>query len=91
MVRVEPAGDGVGVVSIAVAAEARGGGRSRPLLEAGLDAARPANPGRRFRAWIRPDNVPSIRLFRDAGFTGPAVRPATPAGAPPDVVVLERD
>jgi RimJ/RimL family protein N-acetyltransferase len=91
MVRVEPAEDGLLVVSVSVAAEERGRGRSRPLLEAGLAAARPAEPGRRFRAWIRPSNAASVRLFRGAGFTRPAIRPVAPVGAPPDVVVLERD
>jgi RimJ/RimL family protein N-acetyltransferase len=91
MVRVEPADDDVLVVSVAVAREVRGSGRSRPLLETGLAAARTAEPGRRFRAWIRPSNGASVRLFRGAGFARPAVRPVAPEGAPPDVVVLERD
>jgi RimJ/RimL family protein N-acetyltransferase len=91
MVRVEPADDDVLVVSVAVAREVRGSGRSRPLLETGLAAARTAEPGRRFRAWIRPSNGASVRLFRGAGFARPAVGPVAPAGAPPDVVVLERD
>ncbi len=91
MVRVEPADDGLLVVSVSVAAAERGGGRSGPLLEAGLVAARAAEPGRRFRAWIRPSNGASVRLFRGAGFAQPAVLPVAPEGAPPDVVVLERD
>ena len=91
MVRVEPADDGLLVVSVSVAAAERGSGRSRPQLEAGLAAARAAEPGRRFRAWIRPSNVASVRLFGGAGFSRPAARPVAPVGAPPDVVVLERD
>jgi UDP-2,4-diacetamido-2,4,6-trideoxy-beta-L-altropyranose hydrolase len=91
MVRVEPADDDVLVVSVAIARDARGSGRSRPLLDAGLAAARNAEPGRRLRAWIRPTNAASMRLFRGAGFAQPAVRPVAPEGAPPDVVVLERD
>ena len=91
MVRVEPADGGLLVVSVSVAAAERGRGRSRSLLEAGLVAARAAEPGHRFRAWIRPSNGASVRLFRGAGFAQPAVRPVAPEGAPPDVVVLERD
>jgi RimJ/RimL family protein N-acetyltransferase len=91
MVRVEPADDGLLVVSVSVATAERGRGRSRPLLEAGLAAARAAAPGGRFRAWIRPTNAASVRLFSGAGFVQPAVRPVAPEGAPPDVVVLERD
>ena len=91
MVRVEPDDDGVLVVSVSVADAERGRGTSRPLLLAGLEGVGAADPGRRFRAWIRPSNGASVRLFRVAGFAQPAVRPVVPEGAPPDVVVLERD
>lgn len=91
VIRVEPAADGPLVVSIALDPAERGHGRSGPLLAAGLAAARSAVPGATFRAWIRADNHPSLALFARAGFRPPADRPAEPAGAGPDAVVLERD
>jgi RimJ/RimL family protein N-acetyltransferase len=90
-VRVALTADGVLEVGIMLDAAARGTGRSRPLLEAGLAAARVAFPGRRFRAWIRADNAPSLALFAGAGFRPPARPPARPPGAPGDAVVVERD
>ena len=91
VVRVELTPDGCLEVSIALDVTARGAGRSRSLLAAGLAAARSAFPGLRFRAWTRPDNEPSLALFRGAGFEVPARRPASPAEAPSDAIVLERD
>lgn len=91
VVRIEPAADGPLVVSIALDPAERGHGRSGPLLDAGLAAARAVLPGATFRAWIRPDNRPSLALFDRAGFRPPAVRPREPAGAGPDAVVVERD
>lgn len=91
VVRVEPAADGPLVVSIALDPAERGHGRSGPLLAAGLAAARSVLPRATFRAWIRADNRPSRALFERAGFRPPAVRPAEPAGAGPEAVVVERD
>lgn len=91
VIRVEPAADGPLVVSIALDPAERGHGRSGPLLAAGLAAAQSTLPGATFRAWIRADNHPSLALFERAGFRPPAVRPAEPAGAGPDDVVVERD
>ena len=76
--RVERATDGALVISISVAPDQRGRGRSRPLLEAGLRATRAAFGAVRFRAWIRADNAPSLALFVGAGFEAPSVPP--PAG-----------
>ncbi len=92
VVRVDLAVDGTLVVGIGLDPRERGMGRSGPLLEAGLMAARAAFPGARFRAWIRPGNAVSLALFRGAGFEPPAVRPSpAPPGAPSGVIVLERD
>lgn len=91
VVRVEPAVDGPFVVSIALDPAERGHGRSGPLLDAGLAAARSVRPGATFRAWIRADNGPSRALFERAGFRPPAVRPTVPSGAGPDAIVVERD
>ena len=92
VVRAEMAGDGALVVSITLDPAERGLGTSRPLLEAGLAAARTAFPGKQFRAWIRPDNRPSLALFRGAGFVPPQRSPTVaPAGADPDAVILELD
>jgi RimJ/RimL family protein N-acetyltransferase len=91
IVRVDRESDGTLGVSVGLDRTERGHGRSRPLLEAGLAAARLAFPGARFRAWIRPTNHASLALFQGAGFTAPQNRPILAPGAPPDVVVLERD
>ena len=88
VVRVDPADDGVHVVSITLDPAVRGRGRSRPLLEAGLEAARAAVSASRFRAWIRDENRASIALFTGAGFEPP---PREPADMPPGWIVLERD
>ncbi|MFI5225136.1 MAG: GNAT family N-acetyltransferase [Candidatus Limnocylindrales bacterium] len=91
IVRIEAAPDRALVVGITVDEAERGRGHSRPLLEAGLAAARVAFPGARFRAWIRADNYRSIALFKSVGFNKPASRPAAPPGAGPDAIVLESD
>jgi RimJ/RimL family protein N-acetyltransferase len=55
-------------VSITVAPEARGHGLARPLLEAGVSAARHAFGYVTIRAQILPGNDASVRLFTAAGF-----------------------
>lgn len=79
------------IVSITIAPADRGRGYATGLLEAGLEAARQAFPGSRFRAWIRIGNAASIALFERAGFRPPASPLATPAGAEGDFIALERD
>jgi L-amino acid N-acyltransferase YncA len=92
VVRVDLAADGALVVSITLDPAERGRGRSRALLEEGLEAARTAYPASRFRAWIRPDNHASVALFTSVGFEPLAAHPATrPRGAGSDALVLERD
>jgi RimJ/RimL family protein N-acetyltransferase len=91
VVRVDMAPDGTLVVSISLDPAQRGLGKSRPLLEAGLSAARAAFPRARFRAWIRHDNSASVALFEGAGFEAPPNPPTDPAGTAPNSVVLERD
>lgn len=66
--RIERTTEGDGEVSIAVAPEARGRGLSRPLLLAGLVAAREELGVRRFVALVRQENDRSLALFRGAGF-----------------------
>ena len=68
VVRFERDAAGVAVVSIIVAAEARGHGFGAVLLDDGLAAARTALRPSAFRAWVRPTNEVSIRLFEGAGF-----------------------
>jgi RimJ/RimL family protein N-acetyltransferase len=62
--------DGTVEVGIGVAADVRGRGVGRELLDAALDAGRrdTSLAARRFVARIRPDNTASIALFTGAGF-----------------------
>jgi RimJ/RimL family protein N-acetyltransferase len=91
VVRVDRSSDDAWVVSIVLAPEERGKGRSAPLLQVGLAAARQAFPGAHFRAWVRAGNAASIALFKRAGFRPPARRPERPAGTPDEFIVVERD
>jgi RimJ/RimL family protein N-acetyltransferase len=61
-------------VSITVAPDARGRGLARPLLDAGVAAARAAFGPVTIRADILPGNDASLRLFTGAGFTPVATR-----------------
>jgi RimJ/RimL family protein N-acetyltransferase len=85
-VRVDRTTEGVGVVSIGLAAVARGHGVGGSLLRAGLAAATSELGIRRARAVVLADNLPSRRLFERAGFTV-----VVGAGIPghPDGLVLE--
>jgi RimJ/RimL family protein N-acetyltransferase len=56
-------------VSVTVAPDARGRGLARPLLEAGVVAARDAFGTVTILAEILPGNQASVRLFKAAGFT----------------------
>ncbi len=67
-------------VSITVAPEARGRGLARPLLEAGVSAARDAFGPVTILADILPGNEASVRLFTAAGFTPVPNRPDTGLG-----------
>jgi RimJ/RimL family protein N-acetyltransferase len=87
-VRVDRAADGVGVVSIGLAAGARGRGLGREVLALGLAAAAAELGIHRARAIVRAANLPSRRLFEGAGFA-PSAGVATPG--PADALTLEAD
>ena len=55
-------------MSITLAPEARGHGLSRPVLAAGEAAFGARHPGAVVVAAILPDNLPSQRLFAEAGY-----------------------
>jgi RimJ/RimL family protein N-acetyltransferase len=78
-VRLDREPDAIGVVSIAVAPEARGAGVARAALDA--LAARDDLGVSTLRALVKPGNAASRRLFRRAGYTE--------VGGP-DPVVFER-
>jgi RimJ/RimL family protein N-acetyltransferase len=71
-------------VSISIAPEARGQGLARPLLDAGVTAARAAFGQVTIRADILPGNEASVRLFTGSGFG-----PATPDESTPGLMTLE--
>ncbi len=60
---------GTARVSYLVAAEARGGGVGRLLLDHGLAKLTEAHPGARAEALVRPANGASCHLFRSGGWT----------------------
>ena len=72
-------------VSITVAPDARGRGLGRPLLEAGIAAAREAFGPVAILADILPGNDASVRLFTSAGFTPVATEDA----GQPGIISLE--
>ena len=79
VVRFERRGHDAVEVSITVAPEARGRGLGRPLLEAGVAAAREAFGPVTILADILPGNEASRRLFAGAGFERVTLEPsATP-------------
>jgi ribosomal protein S18 acetylase RimI-like enzyme len=67
VVRFERGPDGLAVVSITVAPEARGRGVGGVLLERGLATAAELRPAG-FRARVRATNQASLALFHAAGF-----------------------
>lgn len=66
-VRVDLA-DGSGVVSIAVAAVARGGGIGQAMLRAAIEEIAREDAAIQLRALIHPDNIASLRAFERVGF-----------------------
>jgi RimJ/RimL family protein N-acetyltransferase len=87
-VRVDRVADGVGVVSIGLAAYARGRGVGREVLRLGLAAGVAELGIRRARAIVRAANLPSRRLFEGAGFA-PVAGAAAPGEG--DALTLEAD
>jgi L-amino acid N-acyltransferase YncA len=67
MVRFDRA-DGEWEVSINVAPEARGQGAGRALLAEALATFDGAHPGAAVLAWVKPENLASVRLFEAVGF-----------------------
>jgi len=61
--------DRAGVVSIALAAEHRGHGLARRVLQAGIAMHRSRTPSEALTAYIKPENEASLRIFAQAGFT----------------------
>ena len=82
---------GVGEVSVYVAAEARGGGLGRALLDALVELSEQAGYWT-LTAGVFPENVASLRLHRACGFreVGRRERLAELRGVWRDVVLLER-
>ena len=60
--------DGDVAISITVAPSARGRGYGTTLISLGCEALLAERPATHVHAYIRPDNVASLRAFRDAGF-----------------------
>jgi RimJ/RimL family protein N-acetyltransferase len=85
VVRFERRGPDRVEVSITVGPDARGRGLARPLLEAGVVAARAVFGGVTILADVLPGNDASMRLFHAAGFKPLPVD----AGPTPDLIRLE--
>ena len=68
MVRVDTTGPGLGEISVAVAAEARGAGLGRLLVEQGARRAAAELALDSIDAVIKPGNAASLATFRGAGF-----------------------
>lgn len=66
-VRFERAND-LWTLSYSLDTALRGLGLARPLLAAAIDALRARAPGARLQAWVKPDNVASLQVFRRLGF-----------------------
>lgn len=68
-VRFEPEdADGGAEVIISIAGDHRGRGLGTEALRAACEAYRPLGLARRVMAYIKPENVASIRIFEKAGF-----------------------
>jgi UDP-2,4-diacetamido-2,4,6-trideoxy-beta-L-altropyranose hydrolase len=72
-------------ISVTVAPTARARGLATPLIRGSVASAH-ALGVRRIDAYIRPDNVASLRAFEGAGFVAAPRRPAD--GAPLDAVLM---
>ena len=68
VVRFERRADGAAEVSIAIAADFRGRGLGKPLLQCGCEHADRVGFARVFDAEIRTDNLASRKIFEDLGF-----------------------
>jgi RimJ/RimL family protein N-acetyltransferase len=66
--RFDRVGPDLAEVDIAVAPEARGRGIAREILGLGLERVENLLGVTRVRALVKPDNQPSLRAFRAAGF-----------------------
>ena len=80
MVRFECEADGGAVVSVIVASSARGRGWGSKIIAAGTRRFAKATGCPFVRAYIKPDNRPSVAVFERAGY-GPA-EDVLIAGAP---------
>ncbi len=91
-VRVDRLPDGVGLVSIALASDARGRGLGREALRIAVAGAADQLGIRRARAVVLASNLPSRRLFEGAGFrpVGDAEASAE-AATEPAALTLEAD
>lgn len=77
VVRFEPGGDDVGVVSVVVDPEERGRGWGTRALQTSCRAAAGELGLKRVDAFIKPDNTASLAVFERAGFA-----PVADAGRP---------
>jgi RimJ/RimL family protein N-acetyltransferase len=68
VVRFERRADGAAEVSITIAADFRGRGLGKPLLQSGCEYADRAGFARVFDAEIRTDNLASRKIFEASGF-----------------------
>jgi UDP-2,4-diacetamido-2,4,6-trideoxy-beta-L-altropyranose hydrolase len=87
-VRIDRTPDGVGVVSIGLAANVRGRGVGRRVLRLGLDAAIRELGIRRARAVMLETELPSRRLFEGSGF---AIVHGSSAPRTTSAIVMEAD
>jgi UDP-2,4-diacetamido-2,4,6-trideoxy-beta-L-altropyranose hydrolase len=68
LVRFDRRSDGGLHIGVSVAAEFRGRGYGRELIRQGLRRVSSLFPGQTAHAWIKTENVTSIRAFEQAGF-----------------------
>src|SRR5207248_1899652 len=60
--------NGTWTIGYLLAPPFRGWGLARPMLAAAIDALRARVPGAHLAAWVKPDNVASLQVFRGLGF-----------------------